>query len=86
MRRSISKARRSTELADKHGVKLMRTPEDVLKAQLPAIDKVYDEEANKNPFFAKVLASQREFAQRVVPHAARIRPPFERAVEHYWTK
>ncbi len=75
-----------TELADKHGVKLMRTPEDVLKAQLPAMDKVYDEEAKKNPFFAKVLASQREFAQRVVPHAARMRPPLERAVEHYWSK
>ena len=69
-----------TELADKHGVKLMRTPEDVLKAQLPAMDKVFDEEAKKNPFFAKVLASQREFAQRVVPHAARMRPPLERAV------
>jgi len=75
-----------TELADKHGVKLMRTPEDVLKAQLPAMDKVFDEEAKKNPFFAKVLASQREFAQRVVPHAARMRPPLERAVEHYWSK
>jgi TRAP-type mannitol/chloroaromatic compound transport system substrate-binding protein len=75
-----------TELADKHGVKIMRTPEDVLKAQLPAMDKVYDEEAKKNPFFSKVLASQREFAQRVVPHAARMRPPLERAVEHYWSK
>jgi TRAP-type mannitol/chloroaromatic compound transport system substrate-binding protein len=75
-----------TELAEKHGVKIMRTPEDILKAQLPAMDKVYDEEAKKNPFFAKVLASQREFAQRVVPHAARMRPPLERAVEHYWSK
>jgi len=74
------------ELTEKHGVKIMRTPEDVLKAQMTAIDKVYEEEAAKNPFFAKVLASQREFAQRVVPHAARIRPPLERAVEHYWQK
>jgi TRAP-type mannitol/chloroaromatic compound transport system substrate-binding protein len=74
------------ELIEKHGVKIMRTPEEVLKAQLTAIDKVYDEEAAKNPFFAKVLASQREFAQRVVPHAAQIRPPLERAVEHYWQK
>ena len=74
------------ELTEKHGVKIMRTPEDVLKAQMTAIDKVYEEEAAKNPFFAKVLASQREFAQRVVPHAARIRPPLERAVEHSWQK
>jgi len=51
-----------------------------------AMDKVFDEEAKKNPFFAKVLASQREFAQRVVPHAARMRPPLETAVSHYWAK
>ena len=50
------------------------------------MDKVFDEEAKKNPFFAKVLASQREFAQRVVPHAARMRPPLESAVSHYWAK
>ncbi len=74
------------ELVEKHGVKIMRTPEEVLKAQLAAVDKVYEEEAAKNPFFAKVLASQREFARRVVPHAAQIRPPLERAVEHYWSK
>jgi TRAP-type mannitol/chloroaromatic compound transport system substrate-binding protein len=74
------------ELIEKHGVKIMRTPDEILKAQLTAIDKVYEEEAAKNPFFAKVLASQREFAQRVVPHAAQIRPPLERAVEHYWQK
>jgi TRAP-type mannitol/chloroaromatic compound transport system substrate-binding protein len=74
------------ELVTQHGVKIMKTPEDVLKAQLEAADKVFDTEAKKNPFFAKVLASQRDFAARVVPHAARIRPPLERAVEHYWAK
>jgi TRAP-type mannitol/chloroaromatic compound transport system substrate-binding protein len=45
---------------------------------------VFEAEAAKNPFFKKVLESQREFAKRAVPHAARIRPPLERAVEHYW--
>lgn len=74
------------DLVEKHNVKLMRTPEEILKAQLPAMDKVFDEESKKNPFFAKVLASQREFAQRVVPHAARMRPPLESAVSHYWAK
>ena len=74
------------ELVEKHKVNLMRTPDEILKAQLPAMDKLYEEEAKKNPFFAKVLASQREFAQRVVPHAARMRPPLEAAVSHYWTK
>ena len=74
------------ELVEKHNVKLMRTPDEILKAQLPAMDKVFEDEAKKNPFFAKVLASQREFAQRVVPQAARMRPPLESAVSHYWAK
>jgi hypothetical protein len=51
-----------------------------------AIDKVYEVESQKNPFFAKVLKSQREFAQRAVPHAQKIRPPIELVVAHYFKK
>jgi TRAP-type mannitol/chloroaromatic compound transport system substrate-binding protein len=74
------------ELEKKHGVKVVRTPADVLKAQVEAIDKVYEAEAQKNPFFAKVLKSQKDFASRAVPHAQRIRPPIEVVVAHYWKK
>ena len=74
------------ELEKKHGVKILKTPDDVLKAQLPAIDKVYEAEAQKNPFFAKVLKSQKDFASRAVPHAQKIRPPIEVVVSHYWKK
>ena len=74
------------EFEKKFGVKILRTPDDVLKAQVVAIDKVYEVEAQKNPYFAKVLKSQREFAQRAVPHAQRIRPPIELVVAHYWKK
>jgi TRAP-type mannitol/chloroaromatic compound transport system substrate-binding protein len=74
------------ELEKKHGVQVRRTPDDVLKAQVVAIDKVYEAESQKNPFFAKVLRSQKEFAQRAVPHAQRIRPPIEVVVAHYWKK
>jgi TRAP-type mannitol/chloroaromatic compound transport system substrate-binding protein len=74
----------AVELQEKHGVKIMKTPDEVFKAQLEAIDKVFEAEAARNPFFKRVLDSQREFAKRAVPHAARIRPPLERAVEHYW--
>jgi TRAP-type mannitol/chloroaromatic compound transport system substrate-binding protein len=72
------------EFEKKHGVKILRTPPDVLKAQVEAIDKVYAAEAQKNPFFAKVLKSQRDFAQRAVPHAQRIRPPIEVVIAHYF--
>ena len=74
------------ELEKKHGVKILKTLDDVLKAQLPAIDKVYKAEAQKNPFFAKVLQSQKDFASRAVPHAQKIRPPIEVVVAHDWKK
>jgi TRAP-type mannitol/chloroaromatic compound transport system substrate-binding protein len=48
--------------------------------------KVYEAEAQKNPFFAKVLKSQKDFAARAVPHAQKIRPPIEVVVAHYWKK
>ena len=74
------------ELTSKHGVEIMRTPDDALKAELEAMDKVFEVEAAKSPFFAKVLNSQREFAERAVPHARRLRPPMEIVVPHYWGK
>jgi TRAP-type mannitol/chloroaromatic compound transport system substrate-binding protein len=74
------------ELEKKHGVVVRKTPADVLKAQVVAIDKVYEVESQKNPFFAKVLKSQKDFASRAVPHAQRIRPPIEVVVAHYWKK
>ena len=74
------------ELEKKHGVQIKRTPPDVLKAQVAAIDKVYEAEAQKNPFFARVLKSQREFAERTVPHAQRIRPPIDVVIAHYFKK
>jgi TRAP-type mannitol/chloroaromatic compound transport system substrate-binding protein len=76
----------ASELVGKHGERVHRTPEDVLRAELEATDRTFDQEAKRNPFFARVLASQREFARRAVPHAHSIRPPLERAVEHYWKK
>jgi TRAP-type mannitol/chloroaromatic compound transport system substrate-binding protein len=74
------------DLEKKHGVKILKTPDEVLKAQVAAIDKVYAVESQKNPFFAKVLKSQKAFAERTVPHAQRIRPPIELVVAHYWKK
>ena len=74
------------DLEKKFGVKIQRTPDDVLRAQVVAIDKVYELEAQKNPFFARVLKHQKEFASRAVPHAQKIRPPIEVVVAHYFKK
>jgi TRAP-type mannitol/chloroaromatic compound transport system substrate-binding protein len=74
------------ELTTKHGVQILRTPDEVLRAELEAIDKVFDAEAQKNPFFAKVLSSQRDFAKRTVPHGQKMTPPLDTAVRHYWQR
>ena len=72
------------ELTGRYGVEIMQTPDDVLKAELEAMDKVFEVESAKSPFFARVLESQRTFAERAVPHARRLRPPMEIVVPHYW--
>jgi TRAP-type mannitol/chloroaromatic compound transport system substrate-binding protein len=72
------------DMVHKHGVQILQTPEDVMRAQIEAMDKVYAIESEKNPFFAKVLESQRAFAKRAVPHAQRIQPPLELLSQHYW--
>jgi TRAP-type mannitol/chloroaromatic compound transport system substrate-binding protein len=77
---------RAEELAAGHGVKILRTPGEVLRAELDGIDRAFDAEAQKNPFFAKVLAAQREYAKKMVAHAPRMTPPMEIAVRHYWQK
>jgi TRAP-type mannitol/chloroaromatic compound transport system substrate-binding protein len=74
------------ELATKHGVNIQRTPDEILRAELEGIDKFFDAEAQKNPFFGKVLAAQREYARKTVPHAQKMSPPMEIAVRHYWQK
>ena len=50
----------------KRGVNIIRTPDVVLEAQLKAWDNVI--EANKDPYFQKVLASQKAWAKRVSPY------------------
>lgn len=74
------------EFREKHGVKVLRTPDEILQAQLTASTKVLEEQAKKNPFLAKVLDHQKEFAKRVVDYQRMIRPPQEMAAEHYWKK
>jgi hypothetical protein len=40
--------------------------------------------ADPLPYFAKVLKSQKDFAQRTLPHAQKIRPPIEEVIAHYF--
>ncbi len=53
------------ELRDKHKVNIIRTPKSIFVEQLKAWDKLTAKLSAEDPFFAKVVESQRAFAKRV---------------------
>jgi len=53
------------ELRDKHKVNIIRTPKSIMAAQLAAWDKLTAKLSKEDPFFAKVVESQRAWAKRV---------------------
>jgi TRAP-type mannitol/chloroaromatic compound transport system substrate-binding protein len=72
------------EFREKHGVQVLRTPPDILIAYLKAWDSLAQEEAAKNPFFKKVLDSQRAWAAVAVPAKRFMLPPYSFAANYYW--
>ncbi len=72
------------EMVTKHGVKVQRTPDDILKKILVAWDEIAAAESAKNPFFKKVYDSQREYAKRVVPTRRSVQPNYDFGANHYW--
>jgi TRAP-type mannitol/chloroaromatic compound transport system substrate-binding protein len=68
----------------KHGTQILRTPPDILIAFLKAWDEIAAEESAKNPFFRKVLESQRAYAAKVVPAKRFMFPPYSFAANYYF--
>ena len=73
-------------LVDKKGVTIVESPREILQEILAAWDKVAEKYVKENPFFAKVYASQKQWAQRIVPYRSVAHPPYDVAAEHYWGK
>jgi TRAP-type mannitol/chloroaromatic compound transport system substrate-binding protein len=48
------------------GVQVIKTPDSVLEAQLAAWDKIIATRVAEDPFFAKVIESQKAWVKRVV--------------------
>ena len=74
------------EMKTKQGVKFVKTPTEVLQAQLKAWDIVIQRKSAENPFFAKVLDSQKKWARRVVEWADLTTVPNDLAYNHYFGK
>jgi TRAP-type mannitol/chloroaromatic compound transport system substrate-binding protein len=52
------------ELVSKHKVNVIRTPRSIFQAQLAAWDQITPKLSKEDPFFAKVVESQKAFAKR----------------------
>jgi TRAP-type mannitol/chloroaromatic compound transport system substrate-binding protein len=74
------------EMKSKQRVQVVKTPKAVLEAQLKAWDAVIAEKSKDNPFFVKVLESQKQWAARVVPLRQEIMVDNEPAYQHYFKK
>ncbi len=72
------------ELQEKHGVNVMRTPDEILIKFLQSWDELAAELSAKSPFFKKVLESQRAYASVVVPAKRFMYPPYNFAADYYW--
>jgi TRAP-type mannitol/chloroaromatic compound transport system substrate-binding protein len=66
------------------GVKVMKTPQDIIEAELATIDQMFKEESAKNLWFKKVLDSQKAWARKVVPFKNVAFTPYSYAAEYYW--
>jgi len=78
----------SKDLADfkSRGVQVIQTPRSVLEAQLKAWDVIVDRETKADPFFDKVIKSQREWATRVVPLRSEVMVDNRPAFEYYFKR
>jgi len=73
-------------LKKEYGVNVYRTPDGVMNDQLKAWDVVVDRISKADPFFAKVVASQKAWAERHGAYALQNAPDYRAAYEHYFGK
>ena len=72
------------EMRTKHGTQILRTPPEILIEFMKTWDKMAAEESAKDPFFKKVLDSQRAYAAKVVPAKRFMYPPYSFAANYYF--
>lgn len=72
------------KLQEQDGVNVYRTPDSVMAAQLEAWDKVANRIAGDDPFFAKVMESQKAYAKDVMNYLNMNQPDYKLAYNHYF--
>jgi len=71
-------------LKNEAGVKVYRTPQSIMDKQLEAWDVMIKRLEDEDPFFAKVLKSQKAFAHRVAYYELLNAADYKLAYEHYF--
>ena len=71
-------------LKDDYGVNVFRTPDSVMTEQLKAWDIVVDRISSEDPFFAKVIESQKAYAKKVMGYLLLNSPDYGLAYKHYF--
>jgi TRAP-type mannitol/chloroaromatic compound transport system substrate-binding protein len=72
------------KLKEKHGVNVYRTPDSVMQGQLEAWDIVVDRISAEDPYFAKVVASQKTYAKKVMDYLLLNQPDYGLAYKHHF--
>jgi TRAP-type mannitol/chloroaromatic compound transport system substrate-binding protein len=73
------------KLQEQDGVSVHRTPEPVMQAQLEAWDVVANRIAAEDPFFARVMDSQKTYAREVMGYLNLNQPNYQMAYDHYFS-
>jgi TRAP-type mannitol/chloroaromatic compound transport system substrate-binding protein len=70
----------------KQGIKFYKTPDAILRAQLASWDKIMEKKSGENPLFAKILESQKAYAERAGQWQNDYMVDFKMAYAHYFAK
>jgi TRAP-type mannitol/chloroaromatic compound transport system substrate-binding protein len=66
------------------GVKIIKTTDELNQRFLRTFDEIQAGYAAKDPFYNKVLESQKKYAGLIVPYRLSYWPPYNFIAEHYW--
>jgi TRAP-type mannitol/chloroaromatic compound transport system substrate-binding protein len=66
------------------GIKVIKTTDELNNRFLKAYDEINNGYAAKDPFYKKVLESQKKYAGLVVTYRLSYWPPYNFIGEHYW--
>ena len=71
-----------SKLMNQHKVNVYQTSDEILAQQLKGWDKVIGDFVKKDPFFAKIVASQKAYAKRVMKYLLMNQPNYRLAYEN----